>query len=367
MRQFVKDVKTSESKAFAQYKLSVSAGMIRVFAIILGVFNLLLLIPDLINMANPMSMLYVCILRGGAVAASVVLFAAVRKSKSFNKVALLLSVCELYCVIVFLYVFNLYENPNLTIQMMGMFIMILAFFVIPNRWINMLIVSILAAAGFIVSALLLLEGIMLSQLMAVAVYLGVEILLCAVFTLHFGHYQRNEYTAKTDLKRIYSTDQLTRIGNRVRLEDEADKWIAYCARHGVALSLMLVDIDNLKDVNDRYGHLIGDVILYEVAQIMHTQLRKNDVCTRWGGDEFVILLPSTDIDQALNVTGRIRQAITEKDFSIELPITCSFGITCMERGDDLEKLIRRADASMYAAKRGGKNRIHTGTQTSMQI
>ena len=367
MNKFLKALKIKETQAFRQYQLSVSVGIIRVFAIIFGVFNLLLLIPDFINVQDPTARLYVGIFRGVTVIVAFILFVGVKRAKKFNKVCLAVSACEILNVIVFCHVFYFYETPSFLIQLMGLFIIILAFFIVPNRWSNMLGVSILAAAGFVFCSFLSFVSIEQSQLIVGVVYLGVEILLCAIFSRYFYRYQQSEYATKTELERIYATDPLTQIGNRVRLEDEAEKWIEFCNRYCLDLSLVLIDVDNLKHVNDRYGHLIGDVILYELAQIMYTQLRKNDVCTRWGGDEFVLLLPSTSAEEAESITERIQQEISEKDFNIDIHITCSCGITNMKKGDDLQQLICQADTSMYMAKKQGRNNIKTHIRSIQNI
>ena len=357
MNSFLKIIKMKETQAFQQYQLSISRNNIRVFAVLLGMFDLLLLIPDIININNPIAGMIVIVLRVVLACGVFSLYYEARRIKEFKTMALAVSVCEVLSVAVYCAVFFLYETPDFMIQLIGLFISVLAFFVIPNRWINKVIVSILAAISFMVCAVFAFETVTRMQLVAGTVYLGVEIMLCGAATWHYYRYKRDEFMSKVELERIYATDPLTQVGNRVRLEDEAEKWIEFCSRHGLELSLVLVDVDNLKQINDRYGHLIGDVILYEVAQIMHTQLRKNDVCTRWGGDEFVILLPNTSVNESMLIVERIRYSISDKDYNIDIPITCSFGITRLQKDDDLQQLVKRADKSMYIAKGAGKNTI----------
>jgi diguanylate cyclase (GGDEF)-like protein len=357
MEEFTNQVKSSANSSFLQYKYNTSVGVIRIFIVIIAAFNLFLVIPDMTNIQNSGGQLMAILLRCGFVLIALALFAFMKKIQTFHMLALVVSGCELLSALVFFRIFYLYESPNYMIQVMGLFIMIMAFYFIPNRWGYMLGVSVISAVGFIICSYLFSHEFQPMELTAGTVYLAVEIALCATFTRYLEQYRRREYDARIELQRIYSTDPLTQVGNRIRLEDEAEKWIEFCSRHGLDLSLVLIDVDNLKQINDKYGHLIGDVILYELAQIMHTQLRKNDVCTRWGGDEFVLLLPSTSAEEAARIICRIRQAISEKNFSIDIPITCSFGITSMTKGHDLEQMIYQADKSMYAAKKGGKNSI----------
>ncbi|MGI5849879.1 MAG: GGDEF domain-containing protein [Christensenellales bacterium] len=248
------------------------------------------------------------------------------------------------------------------IQTLGVFIIIIVVFLIPNLWSNMIMVAVIITAGFFLSAYFNIENLNQTQMIAGIVYLLIEIVLCAIFAFYFNRYQRGEYSTKTELQRIYATDPLTQVGNRIRLEDEAEKWLEFCSRHHLPLSLVLVDVDNMKQINDQYGHLAGDVILYEMAQIMYTQLRKNDVCARWGGDEFILLLPYTNLDEAKSLTERIREAISKYKFNINIDTTCSFGIVSMKEGLNLGQLIKQADALMYMAKKSGKDNIEINAQ-----
>ena len=193
--------------------------------------------------------------------------------------------------------------------------------------------------------------------------MAAAITLCAVFAYYFHRYQYGEYVAKSELQNIYSTDRLTKVGNRIKLEEEADRWMEFCSRHNLELSLVLIDIDNLKQINDEYGHLIGDHVLFDTAQVMCAQLRKNDVCARWGGDEFVLLLPYTGVEKARALSERIRKTVSEHLFRTHIKITCSFGIAGIKKGCSLEQLIEQADHTMYLAKKEGKNSVMIDTDT----
>lgn len=350
-----------ENASFNNYQLGVSLNLIKVFLIILGVFNLLLVIPDAMSLDNPTAKLTAIILRIVFTLMVIAFVVWISKIKSYKVLSLVTTIYELVAVFMFLYIFQLYSSPDFMIQLLGVTTIIIAVFLIPNIWVNKLIVANIIALGFLICSYFMFV-IYPTQFIAGVVYIFIEIVLCAIFASYFDRYQRGEYIAKTELQRIYSTDPLTQVGNRIKLEDEADKWIEFCSRHGLNLSLVLVDIDNLKQINDQYGHLVGDVILYEMAQIMFTQLRKNDVCVRWGGDEFILLLPYTSVDEGKVLCERIRLAISEHEFNIEIYITCSFGISGMNKGCNLEHLIQQADVSMYAAKKHGKNNIQINGQ-----
>lgn len=152
-------------------------------------------------------------------------------------------------------------------------------------------------------------------------------------------------------KRLYISaykDELTNLWNRrylhIRLDDEIKK-----LRQNSILSLAIVDIDNFKSVNDTFGHLFGDNVLKEIANILQNNLRKKDIITRWGGEEFIIVLPKTDAKGAKAVFDRIRKIIEEYDFGCR--ITVSGGIAFVNEYIESDKLIEMADKALYKAKR----------------
>ena len=344
-------------ETFNIYRLSISSYVVKAFVGIIGIFNLVLLVPDMMNLPSSASKVLAAGLRIFFTIMLALLYIRIKRIKSFEFLSLIVTFFELCAAVVFLIIFHLYISPDFTIQLLGVFIIIIIVFLIPNRWVYTVVVSIFLSAGFLISSYTKIAGLDSALFIASIVYLSIEIGLCAVFVYFFNRYQRGEYMAKTELRRVYATDPLTQIGNRVRLEDEAEKWIAFCKRHHLRLSLVVIDIDNMKQVNDQYGHPIGDEILCEMAQTMHTQLRKNDVCIRWGGDEFILLLPHTDVIEAKSLSERIRHEMLIHKFCVDMPITCSCGIAGMNDEYNLSQMIRQADAAMYIAKKQGKNNI----------
>ncbi len=347
-----------EKDNFDDYQLAASLNSIKAFIIIIGLINLALILPDSINLSSTANKLAAAIVfRGIYILLAACLFIWLKKIKNFKVLAFIVTVYEVIAILLFLYILDLYDSPDYLIQLMGVMIIIVAIFIIPNVWLNTLIVATLVAAAFIFFSIFEIEGISSMQIWASVFYLIAQIALCSLFTFCFKRYQYGEFLAKNELRSIYSTDTLTKVGNRRKLEDEAEKWMEFCIRHNLQLSLVLIDIDNLKTINDEYGHLAGDSILYETAQVMRSQLRKNDVCVRWGGDEFVLLLPYTDVDEAMKLSERIRVSIANLKINDKVATTCSFGITSMRRGDNLDQILHRADSSMYLAKEHGKNRV----------
>lgn len=348
------------SQEYNKYMFAVSMNVIRLMISIIGLFNLVLLAADFFNIQAADARLAALILRIAFIILMIVLLIYLKQVKTYKVFGLLITIYEFAAVCLFLVIFNLYSQPDYFIQLLGLMILVLAVFIIPNLWYNMMAVALIGSIGFFIFAYFTLNNLNEKRFFISIIYVAMEILLCAGVSLYYRQYQQNEFYAKKELLRIYSTDPLTKVGNRVKLENEADRWMEFCSRHKLDLALVLIDIDDMKKINDERGHLVGDVILYEAAQIMSNQLRKNDVCVRWGGDEFVLLLPKTNMEQARQLSLRIKEAFANQDVADNLRITCSFGIASMHKGDSLDLLVQQADTSMYAAKKQGKNAVQAG-------
>lgn len=152
-------------------------------------------------------------------------------------------------------------------------------------------------------------------------------------------------------------DQLTGLYNRHKLENFLKQEVARCSRYSSVFSLIIFDLDHFKSINDRFGHNEGDSVLSTVAQLVDQNVRESEVAGRWGGEEFLILLPETGTDSAIAVAERIRETIAQHRFSIPEPVTISAGVATFRAGDDPHQLVQRADAALYNAKDAGRNRV----------
>ncbi len=159
------------------------------------------------------------------------------------------------------------------------------------------------------------------------------------------------------LKRLSVTDKLTGLYNRQKLDQALIDEFKRVERYDQDLSLIILDIDHFKSVNDTYGHLAGDRILIEISKILIQDNRKTDIIGRWGGEEFMILLPNTNETAALCVAEKIRLAIELAVFPEVGQITSSFGVTSYVLEDCIENLIYRADKALYKAKYHGRNQV----------
>jgi two-component system cell cycle response regulator len=158
------------------------------------------------------------------------------------------------------------------------------------------------------------------------------------------------------------TDRLTGLPNRLYLDTSCAALLADARRAGRPMAVLILDIDRFKSVNDSHGHEAGDEVLRAFAARLREEVRGEDRVGRYGGEEFVVLMPDTGADSALGAAERIRHAVENRRFGIDggartIPLTISAGIAELEPGDTVQSLLRRADEALYAAKAAGRNRV----------
>jgi diguanylate cyclase (GGDEF)-like protein len=152
-------------------------------------------------------------------------------------------------------------------------------------------------------------------------------------------------------------DELTQIYNRKKFNEELEKSLNIFKRYHDDATLVLFDIDFFKKINDTYGHLIGDEILKGISKLVKENIRKCDIFARWGGEEFMLILPKSSKEDAIKTVNKLRQLIINHDFGLKEKVTCSFGITSYKEGDDLDTIIKRVDELLYEAKDSGRDKI----------
>lgn len=182
---------------------------------------------------------------------------------------------------------------------------------------------------------------------------GITALVLWLANLTIGGYQRRlEYMA--------TTDKLTGLANRHGLEILSETMLKSTHRRREPLSVVLFDIDKFKQVNDRYGHPTGDAVINAVAQAARKSLRDSDVIGRWGGEEYLALLPGCDQSQAVSLAEKIRQSVaasTHGEPQGPFTVTVSLGIAQLQDDEGLEQIVQRADQALYEAKEGGRNQV----------
>jgi len=204
-------------------------------------------------------------------------------------------------------------------------------------------------------ALVLLDAVVLSLAIAPPTYW----LVLRPIRREYERRLRAEIQAQA-LGRLAATDPLTRSMNRRGLVDALREAMAHAARYGRPFSLAMADIDHFKRINDTYGHEAGDEVLRGIASILSKEMRLPDRVGRYGGEEFLLILPETKPDAAQTVAERIRASVSNADFAFgrsRIKVTVSIGVTEFEPGETMEELLSRVDRVMYQAKAAGRDRV----------
>lgn len=170
-----------------------------------------------------------------------------------------------------------------------------------------------------------------------------------------------DITAKKELERVSITDKLTNLYNRRKLDIELNKEIERAIRYKQKFSVMLMDIDFFKKVNDTYGHQVGDYVLQTFANILKKNIRNSDILGRYGGEEFMIISPQTKQDEALILAEKLRKNVEESFFDEVKHITMSVGIASWQGEQTAQDLLKIADEALYVAKQEGRNRCVIGS------
>ncbi|WP_231367704.1 MULTISPECIES: GGDEF domain-containing protein [unclassified Thioalkalivibrio] len=160
-----------------------------------------------------------------------------------------------------------------------------------------------------------------------------------------------------ELVRLASTDPLTGAWNRLRFDREVRRELRRSERHGYPLSLIFMDLDHFKDINDQFGHAVGDEVLCRVTECVQNVMRESDGLCRWGGEEFVVLAPHTDLDQARQLAERVREVVLTSDSREGGSVSVSLGVAERTPGERLEDWLKRADNALLQAKDQGRNRV----------
>lgn len=172
----------------------------------------------------------------------------------------------------------------------------------------------------------------------------------------------NSLRHQHELEKIANIDGLTGLYNRRWMNEFFKRQINRAKSDKKPLVLMLVDLDHFKKVNDQYGHVVGDEVLSSVASVLPHQFRPTDLLARFGGEEFAMILPNTDLEQATQIAERVRIAIesTRVEFYPDIQLTLSLGVASLLPNDDMNSLLARADRALYQAKKNGRNRVEIG-------
>lgn len=184
------------------------------------------------------------------------------------------------------------------------------------------------------------------------------ILLLAIF-IYFNFKLKKEITKRKEIEQqlseLANKDSLTNIFNRRKIEELCELELLRTKRYKSDLSIIFFDINSFKVINDTLGHHLGDEVLVKISNTIEKSIRSIDSIGRWGGDEFLIILPETNLSQCKNIVSHLEKQLNEIEFSKTIKVTCSFGIATYEENDTLDSLLKKADESMYKEKSHHKN------------
>lgn len=288
---------------------------------------------------------------------SVLIFFIAGKVGSSRHLAYLITFYQSMMGITYLLTLKYYDSLNY-FSVIALMVITLAMYLLPNRIAFSQIVSLVFTLLFFAFPSKKLDGLQIHQFFRIVAYQTILLVYCNINYSLAGRAQRRTFMAHRKLLELSAKDALTGAYNRKKFDDEMDQWIRFSTRYGQPLSLILFDIDNFKGINDHYGHIVGDGVLQKIASIVRQSIRETDVFARWGGDEFAVLLPNTNLYQAKTLAERLQKSIAASSMlENDSKITCSFGVAECEPDDTKQSLLRRVDDLLLEAKAGGKNKV----------
>ncbi len=186
----------------------------------------------------------------------------------------------------------------------------------------------------------------------------ITILLWIMGGLILRHYIET-IKQKKEFEKISVTDNLTDVFNRHKLNAILKREFSRSDRISVPFGIIILDIDLFKNINDKYGHNVGDTVLKEISSLIQENIRDSDILGRWGGEEFLVIIPKGDNNNGKQLANKLRLKIEKYPFSVVKHITASFGVATYKEDDSIDSLIKRADDALYRAKEKGRNRVES--------
>jgi diguanylate cyclase (GGDEF)-like protein len=360
-RFFASFVDSQVEKEFLEHERESALKYLRPGILVLGILFFLFVIPDYFLVPSAQDFRVILIVRSTFLLLVIFFFIMLGKKEVQTKLRSWISfyaitVSASYLIIIYRYGAS-GEASSFFVQSLAVVVLILIFFSLESHWLHMVVISLFLSAGFLVISYHRWEDIPMSGFSAVIVYFLIALTISSISAYRINFYARIQFINRRELKELSEKDALTGIYNRSKFDAELNRWLDHSKRYRQSFAVVMLDIDNLKNINDLYGHITGDRVLKEFAGIVQQELRSSDIFARWGGDEFILLLPYADLGQACSTAERIRDAVQSYRSNQVGIITCSFGVAEFEEGDSDNAVVQRADSRLYKAKEEGKNRI----------
>ncbi len=337
-----------------------SKKLVRFMLLFAGIANLVIGLPDALvwKTLGAEVLAFAFSTRIIILAIGIVLFILLKKIHSIKLISSLICGYASLIYVTHLGV-ALYSNVPIPIlfETFNLVILTTCLFFMPNRWCVNMGFSLAFIALYCVITPYLCTLTSFGERITTYAYVCWNTIIISVLFYSINIYKRNQFSKELQLEQLANTDHLTKIPNRKSF----DAILEGRCRENAPFSLIMFDIDNFKQINDNNGHVAGDDVIVSISNHVRTIIRKDDILARWGGDEFVILMPGTHLNAAYEIAKRIREQISMmKQERIKQTISCSFGVTSFVTGDNAKSVISRADQLLYLAKEYGRNRVVPG-------
>lgn len=300
---------------------------------------------------------YSLIPRAITLLAAVVVFLFLKKATDKSAALKSVVVFAVFAYLMHEYIAIKFAPVDLTFEILDLIIITYGLYIIPNRWITSTCTSSLLIVLFLLLTPFTIPAMEIKTKIVLTIYFVFQQLMLALLIYKNDVQKRVNYSQKLQLEHLAKTDALTGAFNRAACDRSISQM---CTSHH-EFSLVMIDIDNFKHINDTYGHLAGDKVIMKATEIIRTNVRQEDILARWGGDEFILLLPRTPMKKAIEISTRIKDHLSTIKYSnANSHVTASLGVTAFTEGDSMNSIVNRADILLYEAKHHGKDGIACG-------
>ncbi|WP_207642517.1 GGDEF domain-containing protein [Acetobacterium bakii] len=344
-------------KEFYNAEIKKNINYVKFILLLVGIAYFLFIIPDYFLITDVNAFMAILFNRSVILGLLVILYFKVKRSSEYFSLIYWFTAYEIIISLSFISIANHYTAPDFLIQAFGVMLIILVIFLINNRWRYSIFAALFVSIGYFVFAAFCFTDVPFSQFSAAIVHILIVIVLSSISSYSINYYKRIQYLNTIELLNRAENDSLTGIYNKAKFNKEYARLADSAQQKNADLSVVMFDIDNFKGINDQYGHLVGDAVLIALADIVRKNLQQSDIFARWGGEEFVLIFPNMHLQQAIEITERLRKYIADHIFEKIGQVTCSFGVAVFEKDEDLNKVLQRADERLYLAKNAGKNKV----------
>ncbi len=325
--------------------------------LILALVYLLFAVPDWFLIRDTWVFGWIVLIRLTVASFILALYLVTGSETNYQMYPWLLTACEMIASTGFVMILMSYPAPDFRIHTFWASLLIWSFALVPNRWPYIVFASIYTGVIFLGMAVYHLNPLDPSHFSAAVYFVTLSIGLAAVSSHRMNSYKRSTYAALQALAKMSETDGLTGLHNRNGFDRRLREKMASPAYLSQDLALIMIDLDDFKQINDQWGHQYGDSVLVALANHLKEAMPPEATLARWGGEEFVVFLPGYDLDRAAKTAEELRQHLANQCYRHGSGVTASFGVAVAEYGESCESFLRRADELLYLAKAGGKNRV----------